>query len=90
LENSLLESRFCWKKDSQDTIFLKTSNSKKIPRSSYFARRRKYPEGEGKVSHQGPTPPGGAGQPEAAPPGGVAALAHLYHCPLAYIISLKT
>jgi hypothetical protein len=41
LESLLPESRFCWKKDRQDTIFLKISNYKKIPRNSYFIERWK-------------------------------------------------
>jgi hypothetical protein len=86
LEDLLPESGFCWKKDHQDTIFLKISNSRKIPRNSYFTRRRKYPEGESERSSRGPTPPGGAGQPLDAPPSGVATLAHFFHRPLTYIV----
>jgi hypothetical protein len=37
-------------------------------------------------SSRGPTPPGDAGQPLAAPPSGVATLAHFCHRPLTYII----
>jgi hypothetical protein len=45
------------------------------------ARRR---ESEG--SSQGPTPPGGVGQALAAPPSGVATLAHFCQCPFSYIV----
>jgi hypothetical protein len=54
--------------------------------SSYFIRRRKWSAGESERSSQGPTPPGGAGQPQAASPSGVATLAHFYQCPFAYIV----
>jgi hypothetical protein len=90
LKNSLPESGFYWKKNRQDTIFLKASNSRKIPRSSYFVRRRRQPEGEAEVNHQGPTPPPGVDQPSAAPPGGVSALAHFCQRPFVYIVSPKT
>jgi hypothetical protein len=86
LENFLAESGFCWKKDRQDTIFLKINNSREIPRNSYITIRRKYPEGGSERSIRGPTPPGGAGQPLAAPPRGEASLAHSCHRPLMYIV----
>jgi hypothetical protein len=47
------------------------------------ARRREREE------QQGPTPPGGVGQPLATPPSGVATLAHFCHRPLAYIVIPK-
>jgi hypothetical protein len=34
-------ARILLEKDHQDTIFLKISNTRKIPRNSYFIRRRK-------------------------------------------------
>jgi hypothetical protein len=33
------ESGFCWKRDRQDTVFLKINNSREIPRNSYNIRR---------------------------------------------------
>jgi hypothetical protein len=86
LENLLSESGFCWRKDRQDTIFLKINNSREIPGNSYIIRRQKYPEGEGERSSRRPTPPGGVGPPLAAPPWGEAALTHSFHCPLTYIV----
>jgi hypothetical protein len=54
-----------------------------------FIFHQKTPEGESKGSSQGPTPPGGVGQPLAAPPSGVDTLAHFCQCPLVYIIVPK-
>jgi hypothetical protein len=38
LENLLPESGFYWKKDHQDTIFLKINNSREIPRNSQVTK----------------------------------------------------
>jgi hypothetical protein len=40
MENLLPESGFCWKKDRQDTIFLKINNSREIYKKTKVARRR--------------------------------------------------
>ena len=89
LVNLLPESGFCWKKGCQDAILRKIKNSKKIYRWSYIDRRLTEPEGEPEGGHQGPTPAPGAGQGQAAPGHGVAALAHLWRCPSSYIIPLE-
>jgi hypothetical protein len=52
-----------------------------------FHQKTKVAEGESEGSSQGPTPPGGVGQPLAAPPSGVASLAHFCQRPLAYNIA---
>jgi hypothetical protein len=54
----------------------------------YYQKTKVARRGERK-EQQGPTPPGGAGQPLAAPPWGEATLAHFCHRPLAYIVIPK-
>jgi hypothetical protein len=71
-------------------IFVQKSNfqekSWKISQNSYFTRRLTEPEDKMETSHEGPTPPGGAGQ--AVPGGGVAASSTASSPPFAYISSL--
>jgi hypothetical protein len=60
LEDLLLESGFCRKKDYQDTIFLKIRKFQKNTRKLYFTRRLKKPEGGVERSHGAGTHTGGA------------------------------
>ena len=78
------ESEFCWKKDCQDTLFLKVSATRKVSESSYFTRRWREIEGELEGGHHGPSPCLGTGPPLAVPRCGEEALAHLWFPPLAY------
>jgi hypothetical protein len=89
LEDLLPESRFCWKKDCQDTMFRKIRKFQKNTRKLYFARRLKRPEGGDERSHRVGSPTGGAGPPLAAPAYGEGTLAHYCHHPFAYIIVPK-
>jgi hypothetical protein len=60
LEDFLPESGFCWKKDYQDTIFLKIRKFQKNTRKLYFTRRLKKLEGGVERSHGAGTHTGGA------------------------------
>jgi hypothetical protein len=81
--------RILLEKDCQDTIFLKISNSRKypeVPISPEDGSIQKRDRGEPPGTHTTPS----RGLALAAPPGGVATLAHLYQFPFAYIIFSKT
>jgi hypothetical protein len=54
------KSRFCWKKDRQDTIFQKIRKFQKNTRKLYFTRRLKKPKGGGERSHKAGSHIGGA------------------------------
>ena len=85
MENWTPESGFCWKKRRRDALFLKINKSKWTYRSSYFTRWRRWPKGEAEMGQEGPSPPGGAVAPWAAPPRGLATLAHHRRSPFAYL-----
>jgi hypothetical protein len=65
---------------SEDQQFQENTQKFIYYQMTKVARRREREE------QQGATPPDGAGQPLAAPPSGVATLAHFCHRPLTYIV----
>jgi hypothetical protein len=67
-------------------MFWKIKKFQKNTRKLYFARRLKKPKGGDGRSSRVSSPPGGMGPPLAAPPYGMATLAHDCHRPLVYIV----
>jgi hypothetical protein len=64
----------------EDQQFQENTQKFIFHRRTEVARRRERGE------WPGATPPGGAGPPQAAPPSGVAALAHFCQRPLSYMV----